>query len=124
MSPSCDHYRWRTTNDDHRSFDHRFQWPVCILHCAAAERYGPPFLFGLFAAILVWEEVWDLPHTAALSGWLLILITAGAVVCSSIFERRLWCRYLCPIGGMNGLFAKLSMTEVRARQGVCSGGSL
>lgn len=86
-----------------------------------AERYGPPFLFGLFAAILVWEEVWDLPHTAALSGWLLILITAGAVVCSSIFERRLWCRYLCPIGGMNGLFAKLSMTEVRARQGVCSG---
>lgn len=29
-------------------------------------------------------------------------------------------RYLCPIGGMNGLFAKLSMTELRARQGVCS----
>jgi len=24
----------------------------------------------------------------------------------------------CPIGGMNGLFAKLSMTELRARQGV------
>lgn len=29
-------------------------------------------------------------------------------------------RYLCPIGGMNGLFAKLSMTELRARAGVCS----
>ncbi|KXZ56033.1 hypothetical protein GPECTOR_2g1585 [Gonium pectorale] len=87
----------------------------------AAERYGPPFLFGLFAAILVWEEVWDLPNSAALSGWLLIIITAGAVVCSALFERRLWCRYLCPIGGMNGLMAKLSATEVRARQGVCSG---
>ncbi|GLI58961.1 hypothetical protein VaNZ11_000745 [Volvox africanus] len=86
-----------------------------------AERYGPPFLFSLFAAILVWEGVWDLPHTAALSGWLLLLITAGAVVCSVLFERRLWCRYLCPIGGMNGMLAKLSMTEVRARQGVCSG---
>ncbi|GIL70179.1 hypothetical protein Vretifemale_1031, partial [Volvox reticuliferus] len=86
-----------------------------------AERYGPPFLFSLFAAILIWEEVWDLPHTAALSGWLLLLITAGAVVCSVLFERRLWCRYLCPIGGMNGMLAKLSVTEVRARQGVCSG---
>ena len=29
-------------------------------------------------------------------------------------------RYLCPIGGMNGLFAKLSITELRARQGVCA----
>jgi len=85
------------------------------------EAWGPWFLFSLFTAILVWEEVWDLPHTAALSGWLLILITAGAMVCSTFFERRLWCRYLCPIGGMNGLFAKGAVTELRARQGVCSG---
>lgn len=41
----------------------------------------------------VWEEVWDLPDTAYLSSWLLLLITAGAVVCSAFFERRLWCRW-------------------------------
>ncbi len=46
---------------------------------------------------------------------------AGAMVCSSFFERRLWCRHLCPIGGMNGLFAKLSMTELRAHTGICAG---
>lgn len=84
------------------------------------DTYGAWFLFGLFAVILVWEEVWDLPHEAALSSWLLLLITFGAMVGSFFFERRIWCRYLCPIGGMNGLFAKLSMTELRARQGVCS----
>jgi polyferredoxin/transcriptional regulator with AAA-type ATPase domain len=84
------------------------------------DRYGAWFLFWLFAVILVWEEVWDLPHEAALSSWLLLLITFGAMVGSFFFERRIWCRYLCPIGGMNGLFAKLSMTELRARQGVCS----
>ena len=28
---------------------------------------------------------------------------------------------MCPIGGMNGMFAKLAVTELRARQGVCSG---
>jgi polyferredoxin len=89
--------------------------------CCAAERWGPWFLLALFGGILVWEEVWKLNNTSYLSAWLLLLITAGAMICSYVFERRLWCRYLCPIGGMNGLFAKLSFTELRARQGVCSG---
>lgn len=85
-----------------------------------AERVGGWFLFGLFALILLWEELWDLENTAYLSGWLLLLITAGAVIFSLLFERRFWCRYLCPIGGMNGMFAKLSMIELRAQQGICS----
>jgi polyferredoxin len=86
----------------------------------AAERWGAWFLVGLFALILVWEEVWHLEDTAYLSACLLLLITAGAMIFSALFERRFWCRYLCPIGGMNGLFAKLSMTELRAQQGTCS----
>ena len=91
------------------------KWPRQI-----AENWGGWFLFGLFALILLWEELWDLENTAYLSACLLLLITAGAMICSAIFERRFWCRYLCPIGGMNGLFAKLSMTELRAQQGTCS----
>lgn len=85
-----------------------------------AERWGGWFLFGLFTLILLWEELWDLQNTAYLSSCLLLLITAGAIIFSQIFERRFWCRYLCPIGGMNGLYAKLSMTELRAQQGTCS----
>ncbi len=85
-----------------------------------AERWGGWFLFGLFTLIYLWEELWHLEDTAYLSSCLLLLITAGAVIFSVIFERRLWCRYLCPIGGMNGLFAKLSMIELRAQQGTCS----
>ena len=50
-------------------------------------RWGPWFLYGLFFVILVWERVWDLSDNAALSTWLLLLITAGAVAC---FEHRLW----------------------------------
>jgi transcriptional regulator with AAA-type ATPase domain/NAD-dependent dihydropyrimidine dehydrogenase PreA subunit len=85
-----------------------------------ADRWGGWFLFGLFTLILLWEELWNLENVAYLSGCLLLLITAGAVIFSLLFERRFWCRYLCPIGGMNGLFAKLSMTELRAQQGICS----
>ena len=86
----------------------------------SAEKWGGWFLFGMFALILLWEELWNLENTAYLSGCLLLLITAGAVIFSILFERRFWCRYLCPIGGMNGLFAKLSMIELRAQQGICS----
>ncbi|MBD2345294.1 cyclic nucleotide-binding domain-containing protein [Anabaena subtropica] len=85
-----------------------------------AEKWGGWFLFGLFTVIFLWEELWNLENTAYLSACLLLLITSGAMIFSAIFERRFWCRYLCPIGGMNGLFAKLSMTELRAQQGICS----
>ncbi|PSB55257.1 sigma 54-interacting transcriptional regulator [Chamaesiphon polymorphus] len=85
-----------------------------------AEKWGGWFLFGLFVLIFLWEELWNLENTAYLSSWLLLLITGGAVLFSLIFERRFWCRYLCPIGGMNGLFAKLSIVELRAQQGTCA----
>ena len=85
-----------------------------------AEKWGGWFVFGLFTLIFLWEELWELENTAYLSACLLLLITAGAMIFSAIFERRFWCRYLCPIGAMNGMFAKLSMTELRAQQGICS----
>jgi transcriptional regulator with AAA-type ATPase domain/NAD-dependent dihydropyrimidine dehydrogenase PreA subunit len=85
-----------------------------------AEKWGGWFLFGLFVLIFLWEELWNLENTAYLSSCLLLLITGGAVIGSLIYERRFWCRYLCPIGGMNGLFAKLSIVELRAQQGTCA----
>ncbi len=85
------------------------------------DRWAAPLLAGGFAAILLWEAVCDLPNTAWLSSCLLLLITAGAVIGSWLFEKRFWCRFLCPIGGMNGLFAKLAISELRAQGGTCSG---
>ncbi len=97
-------------------------WPRSLLPWPRrwADRWGGWLLWAGFALILLWEELWNLEDMAYLSAWLLILITAGAIICSLLFERRFWCRYLCPIGGMNGLFAKLSMVELRAQQGICS----
>ncbi|MEB3356757.1 MAG: sigma 54-interacting transcriptional regulator [Synechococcales bacterium] len=89
-------------------------WPTRWLN-----RWGAWVLFGGFLLIYLWEKLWDLPHHADLSSWLLLAITAGAVVGSVIYERRVWCRYLCPISGMNGMFAKLSMVELRSTQQVC-----
>ncbi|MEA5472391.1 sigma 54-interacting transcriptional regulator [Spirulina sp. 06S082] len=89
-------------------------WPTKWLN-----KWGAWVLWAGFVAIYLWEKLWDLPHTAYLSSWLLIIIAAGAVIGSLIYERRLWCRYLCPIGGMNGMFAKLAAIELRSTQQVC-----
>ena len=90
------------------------------------ETWGPWFLYGLFYVILVWEQVWEvssvcvwggkrekgafllhsppfppptqLSNHASLSAWLLLIITAGAMIGSFFYERRIWCRFLCPIG--------------------------
>ena len=79
------------------------RWPSDAL-----DRYGAWFLYALFAAILVWEEVCALEDHARLSSALLLLITAGAVAGSAMFEKRVWCRYLCPIGACVGAHVALS----------------
>lgn len=86
-----------------------------------SDAWAAPILAAGFAAILLWEAVWNLENTAWLSSCLLLLITLGAVVGSLQFEKRFWCRHLCPVGGMNALFAKLAISELRAQAGTCSG---
>ncbi|MEB3349385.1 MAG: 4Fe-4S binding protein [Cyanobacteriota bacterium] len=85
------------------------------------DRWAAPALAAGFGLILIWEEVWGLENDGRLSSALLLLITGGAVLGSLLFEQRFWCRYLCPVGGMNGLFAKLAISELRAQVGTCSG---
>jgi NAD-dependent dihydropyrimidine dehydrogenase PreA subunit len=92
------------------------RWPR-----GSSDDWASPLLAAGFAAILLWEELAGLETHARRSSLLLLLITAGAVVGSLLVEKRFWCRYLCPVGGMNGLFAKLSILELRAEAGTCSG---
>ena len=82
---------------------------------------GPTFAFSLFVVILLWEELWNLPQHAALSAWLLLLITSGAVFHSVQYEKRPWCRHLCPIGAMCRVFGTMSMLEVRSFKSNCQG---
>jgi polyferredoxin len=99
----------------------RLGWQPAPWPRGNTDAWAAPALAAGFAAILLWEELADLEQTAWLSSCLLLVITAGAVVGSLLFEKRFWCRYLCPVGGMNGLFAKLSILELRAQAGTCSG---
>ena len=50
-----------------------------------------------------------------LTGVLLAGLALLAIVISLVFERRAFCRYVCPMGGFIGLYAQAAPIEVRVR---------
>ncbi len=88
----------------------------------------PPFLkqksdwiIAASALFVIWvETVTDIRNSPFNTGLLLLTIFAFAVIVSVVFEKQSWCRYLCPLGGMMGLFAKTSPFELRADRHICA----
>jgi transcriptional regulator with AAA-type ATPase domain len=53
------------------------------------------------------------------TGMLLVVIISLAAVFCVLFERRTFCRYICPLAGMLGAYSTLSVVEVRGNKKVC-----
>ena len=62
---------------------------------------------GLFSAVILTQP--------RVTGWVLLGLIALAIGLSLVFERRAFCRYLCPIGGFTGLYAQMAPLEVRVK---------
>jgi transcriptional regulator with AAA-type ATPase domain len=73
----------------------------------------------LFALILWIEGVTEAHNFPKATGYVLLAITFGAVVMSVVFDRKVWCRYVCALGNMCGVYSMASMLEVRANMDVC-----
>lgn len=70
-------------------------------------------LLALFSAIVLTSPL----ITALVLAAFLLLATATALV----YERRAFCRYLCPVGGFIGLYAQAAPLEVRVKDGaICA----
>jgi len=75
---------------------------------------------GAFAALALVSVV-ILTHPRV-TGWLLLALPVAAVVTSLVFERRTFCRYLCPVGGFIGLYSQLAPVELRVKdRRICAG---
>ncbi|NQS91674.1 MAG: 4Fe-4S binding protein [Chloroflexi bacterium] len=69
-------------------------------------------MMALFSAVILTKP--------AVTAWLLLGMIAVAIVMSVLFERRAFCRYLCPVGGFIGLYSLISPVELRIiEQDVC-----
>lgn len=83
-------------------------------------RMRSDFLIAGGILFIIWIEcAYDMRSSPFNLGLLLLTMFVIAFVLNTLFARQTWCRYLCPLGGMTGLFARTSMLELRADNAVC-----
>jgi polyferredoxin len=71
-------------------------------------------LVALFSTVILTQP----GVSAAVLGGMLFVATGTSL----IFERRAFCRYLCPVGGFIGLYAQAAPIELRVRdRALCAG---
>ncbi len=70
-------------------------------------------LLALFSSVLL--------TTPTITAIVLAAMLLAAVALSVLFERRAFCRYLCPVGGFIGLYAQVAPLELRIKdKGRCA----
>jgi hypothetical protein len=95
-----------------KGFGLRRRWPKRL--ASIWLQNGGFLLLALFSAVVLTNAL----VTAAVLAAFLLLATATALV----YERRAFCRYLCPVGGFIGLYAQAAPLEVRVKDtAVCAG---
>ena len=73
-----------------------------------------------FISILFLEEYTHMSVSVSKTAYLIFSILLAAIIVDFMFEKSAWCRHLCPLGGMTGLFSMSSLIEIRANRNVCS----
>lgn len=65
------------------------------------------------------EEFFGVADKPWATGILLVVIIGTSVLFCVLFERKTFCRYLCPLAGMLGTYSTMSILEVRGNKKVC-----
>lgn len=81
--------------------------------------YGRYITIGMIFLIFWLEGVTIMPRSSILTAFLLISILSGAVISGLLYERRVWCRHVCPLGGLLGIYSLSSLTSLKANRSVC-----
>jgi polyferredoxin len=94
------------------------EWTSRILK---PKRHFPARLRNLWLAnltfvLLTWLDIQlGVVRNPIVTGALLIGITAIAFGVATLYQRRSFCRYLCPIGGLIGIYSMFSAVELRSK---------
>jgi polyferredoxin len=74
------------------------------------------WLANLLFILLTWIDIsLGVVGLPLLTGIMFLAITVIAVIISLLYERRTFCRYLCPIGGIIGIYSMFSAVELRSK---------
>jgi anti-sigma regulatory factor (Ser/Thr protein kinase)/ferredoxin len=77
-------------------------------------------IIGFFLALIIWaEEIFHVQSGPMATASLLLVVTTAVVGVNAIYERRAWCRYMCPLGGMGVVYARAGMLQLRGNPEKC-----
>ncbi|MEE4241306.1 MAG: sigma 54-interacting transcriptional regulator [Desulfopila sp.] len=83
------------------------------------KKYSGWIMAILCIAVLWVELTWDAYNSPLLTASVILAVSAGSFIFSIFYKRRAWCRYLCPLGAINAIFAMPSVLELRANRHLC-----
>ena len=92
----------------------KFKVPAFIIN------YGLYFSAAGLAVIILMEVITHMPYSPKATGFLLLSIASFAILSGLLFERRVWCRYLCPLGTLGAMFSGCSIVEWRSNRSICN----
>ncbi|OGK80900.1 MAG: hypothetical protein A2X52_15595 [Candidatus Rokubacteria bacterium GWC2_70_16] len=87
---------------------------------SAARRLPKPFrniwwATGMFVLLTWADEQLGVVRSPQVTAWIVVFFAVFAVVVGLVFERRSFCRYLCPIGGLIGIYSMTAPVELRRK---------
>lgn len=107
--------------------------PVGASSSLISRKYGlgrkvPSFIrtYGVYLSaiglglIFLFEVVFKMPFSPRATAFLILSIILPAVALALVYRRRVWCRFLCPLGKLVGFLSSCSILELRANQNICN----
>ncbi|MEJ2056978.1 MAG: sigma 54-interacting transcriptional regulator [Desulfofustis sp.] len=86
----------------------------------SVRKYGIYISAAGLALIVYVEASTNMVNSPRATGFLLLSILLCAILSGLLFERRLWCRYLCPLGRLGAVFSSCSVVEWRSNSSICN----
>ncbi|MFH1228513.1 MAG: 4Fe-4S binding protein [Planctomycetota bacterium] len=68
----------------------------------------------LLVIIIGLEYVFNMTDSPRLTAYIALIILAAAIISALLFERQSFCRYVCPVGAVSGVYSMLSPLELRS----------
>ena len=87
------------------TFGLNWKWPLKLRNL---------YLATVLFLVLTWvDHQFGLVGSPLYTAYFVLGILAGAIFVSLLFERRTFCRYVCPIGGLIGTYSLFASAELR-----------
>ncbi|MDH3330274.1 MAG: sigma 54-interacting transcriptional regulator [Desulfobulbaceae bacterium] len=84
-------------------------------------RNNSMYLSAAGLALIIYVEASSgMIYSPMATGFLLVAILSCAMLSGFIYERRVWCRYLCPLGRLAATFSGCSVIEWRSNSSICN----